>query len=59
MRMENFMIGFISILIAEIILFIKIWMDGTYVGLRFAKWYFGIAVMVAVIVGIWASTTEW
>ncbi len=49
--MENALIAFISILLLGIVIFAKIWWDGSGIGFKFTKWYFGIFFVAALIVG--------
>ncbi len=49
--MENALIAFISILLLGVVVFAKIWWDGSGISFKFTKWYFGIFFIVALIVG--------
>ncbi|MEK3750053.1 hypothetical protein NYE25_17680 [Paenibacillus sp. FSL E2-8871] len=51
MKMENALIAFISILLLGVVVFAKIWWDGSGISFKFTKWYFGIFFIVALIVG--------
>ncbi|MNC43493.1 hypothetical protein D3C75_923560 [compost metagenome] len=49
--MENALIAFISILLLGVVIFVKIWWDGPGISFKFTKWYFGIFLLAALIVG--------
>lgn len=50
--MFNALIAFLSVLLLGILIFVKLWWDGEGMSLRFAKWYFGIFLIAALIVGV-------
>ncbi|WP_433945534.1 hypothetical protein [Paenibacillus sp. SN-8-1] len=49
--MENGLIALVSILLLGIVIYAKLWWDGSTMSLRFTKWYFGLFLLGAVIVG--------
>lgn len=51
--MENALIAFVSILILGIVVFVKIWWEGTGTSFRFTKWYFVFFILAAAGVGVY------
>ncbi|BFH65362.1 hypothetical protein [Paenibacillus azoreducens] len=50
--MTNAFIAFISIVLLGIVIYVKVWWDGAGMSLRFTKWFFGICLVAAAVVGI-------
>jgi len=48
--MENALIALVAMVILGIILYIRLWWDGPGISFKFTKWYFGIALIAALIV---------
>jgi len=49
--MFNAFIAFICIILLGVVIFVKIWWDGTSTSFTFIKWFFGIFFIAALIVG--------
>ncbi|WP_187386106.1 hypothetical protein [Paenibacillus tuaregi] len=49
--MENGLIALVSVLLLGIVIYAKLWWDGSTMSLRFTKWYFGLFLLGALIVG--------
>ena len=49
--MFNAFIAFICIILLGVAIFVKIWWDGAGMTFRFIKWFFGIFLIAAFIVG--------
>ncbi|GIO06613.1 hypothetical protein J31TS6_26410 [Brevibacillus reuszeri] len=49
--MFNAFIAFITTLLFGVVIFAKIWWDGSGMSFTFTKWYFGIFFIAALVVG--------
>ncbi|WP_281933227.1 hypothetical protein [Paenibacillus tyrfis] len=49
--MENALIAFVSIMVLGGVIFYSLWWEGGNVGFTFAKWFFGIFFVAAMVVG--------
>lgn len=50
-KMENGLIALVSILLLGIVIYAKLWWEGSGMSWQFTKWYFGLFLFGAVIVG--------
>lgn len=50
--MSDSIISSIIVLVLGVLLYISLWWNAVYTGWRFARWYFGIVLALAVIVGV-------
>ena len=48
--MENALIALVTMVILSIVVYIRLWWDGPGISLKFTKWYFGIALIAALII---------
>lgn len=51
LNMFNAFIAFLSTFLLGVVIYAKIWWDGSGVGWKFTKWFFGLFFIAALIVG--------
>lgn len=49
--MSTPMTAFVAVLVLGVVAYLTMWWEGTWVNLRFTKWYFAIIVVLAIATG--------